>query len=292
MDTTVVLIVILSAVMHAVRNLLTKRASDKQAFVWWYQIVGLILFSPFFAWVFIRQGIEPSPFYYFILVSGFMHFLYWLFLAKSLETGDLSRVYPIMRSSPAVVLAISIFILGEKVSIQGIFGILLVALGVYSINMRKMSISELIQPLRAIRRDRSTQFALLTLLSVTAYTIVDKVAVELIHPVIFAFLYPWISLSLFTYYVSHVKRKGEIKNEWTVNKKSILVCGVLSIFGYFLILVAFTMERVSYIVGLRQLSIAFAVILGGQILGEKHRLIRFLAAVIIFSGTFLIALAE
>ena len=52
------------------------------------------------------------------------------------------------------------------------------------------------------------------------------------------------------------------------------------------------MERVSYIVGLRQLSIVFAVILGGQILGEKHQLIRFFAAVIIFTGTFLIALAE
>ena len=292
MNTIAVLLVILSATMHAARNLLTKQAFDKQAFVWWYEIVGLILFSPVFAWVLFRQGIELSPFYFVILVSGFIHFLYWLFLAKSLETGDLSRVYPIMRSSPAIVLVISIFILGEKVSLQGIFGILLVALGVYSIIMRKISISELIQPLRAIRHDRSTQFAVLTLLSVTAYTIADKMAVEHIHPVIFAFLYPWISLSLFTYYVSRVKNNGELKNEWSVNRKSILLCGVLSIFGYFLILAAFTMERVSYIVGLRQLSIVFAVIMGGQILGEKHQLIRISAALIIFSGTFLIALAE
>ena len=292
MNTLAVLLVIISATMHAARNLLTKRASDKQAFVWWYEIVGLILFFPVFALVLVRQGIEPSPFYYFILVSGFIHFLYWLFLAKSLETGDLSRVYPIMRSSPAIVLVISIFILGENVSTQGIFGILLVALGVYLINMREISISELIQPLRSIRRDRSTQFALLTLFSVTGYTIADKLAVEHLHPVIFAFLYPWISLSLFTFYVRRVKKNGELKNEWTVNRKSILLCGILSIFGYFLILVAFTMERVSYIAGLRQLSIVFAVILGGQILGEKHQMIRFFSAVIIFSGTFLIALAE
>ncbi|XPS82199.1 uncharacterized protein Dvar_02170 [Desulfosarcina variabilis str. Montpellier] len=34
-----IVLVVLSAAMHAGRNYLTKKAGDKQAFVWWYEIV-------------------------------------------------------------------------------------------------------------------------------------------------------------------------------------------------------------------------------------------------------------
>ena len=67
---------------------------------------------------------------------------------------------------------------------------------------------------------------------------------------------------------------------------------MLSIFGYFLILVAFTMERMSYVAGLRQLSIVFAVLLGGQILKEKNKRIRIAASIIIFIGAYLIIIAD
>ena len=62
--------------------------------------------------------------------------------------------------------------------------------------------------------------------------------------------------------------------------------------GYALILVAFTIERVSYIVSLRQISIVFAVLMGGHFLKEKHRGIRLTGALIIFVGGVLISLAE
>jgi len=37
-------LVVISALLHAVRNLLTKRSGDKQLFVWWYEIWALIFF--------------------------------------------------------------------------------------------------------------------------------------------------------------------------------------------------------------------------------------------------------
>ena len=292
MNKIVIILVVLSAVMHALRNFFTKKAYDKQAFVWWYEVFGLLFFTPVFAFVLFSEGFELSISFYLVLISGFIHFLYWFFLAKSLEKGDLSLVYPIMRSSPALVLVFSIIVLGEEVSLLGGFGILLVAFGVYTINMEKISALELYRPIKAVRGDRATQFALMTLISVAAYSVIDKIAVEQMNAVIFAYLYPWFSLLLYTFYIHRVKHKGELHKEWAVDKKIILVCGFLSIFGYFLILIAFTMERVSYIVGLRQLSIVFAVFLGGQVLKEKNRIIRFTAGLIIFLGAYLIAIAE
>jgi uncharacterized membrane protein len=292
MDKIAIILVITSAVMHVLRNFFTKQAHDKQSFVWWYEVFGLIFFFPVFVVAMVREGTLLPELNAVILVSGFIHFLYWYFLAKTLENGDLSLVYPIMRSSPAVVLIFSITILGESVSPLGITGIVLVALGVYSIGMQYISLSELARPIRAMRHDRATQFALLTLLTVAAYSLVDKVAVGQMNPVIFAFIYPWVSLSLFTAYIHKTKNSGDLRREWALHKFPILICGVLSIFGYFLILMAFTIERVSYIVGLRQLSIVFAVLLGGHILKEKNKLIRISASLIIFLGAYLIAIAD
>jgi drug/metabolite transporter (DMT)-like permease len=197
-----------------------------------------------------------------------------------------------MRSSPAVVLIFSITILGEDVSVLGVAGILLVAIGVYTINMESLIFSELIRPFRAMTRDRAIQFAFLTLFSVAGYTLVDKLAVSQMHPVVFAYIYPWISLSLFSGYIFKTKSNDILKKEWVTHKASILVCGVLSIFGYFLILVAFTIERMSYVVGLRQLSIVFAVLLGGHILKEENKRIRIASSIIIFVGAYLITIAN
>ena len=82
-----------------------------------------------------------------------------------------------------------------------------------------------------------------------------------------------------------------IINEWISNKKDIIISGIFGISGYVLVLVAFTIDKVSYIVGLRQLSIVFAVLLGGHVLKEKHKRIRLAAACLIFIGAFLIIIA-
>jgi uncharacterized membrane protein len=158
--------------------------------------------------------------------------------------------------------------------------------------MESLALFELFRPFRSMTRDRAIRFAFLTLFSVACYTLVDKIAVSQMHPVIFAYIYPWISLSLFSGYIFKAKPKDVLKKEWATHKGSILICGVLSIFGYFLILLAFTMERMSYVVGLRQLSIVFAVLLGGHLLREKNKQIRIASSIIIFIGAYLIAVAD
>ena len=290
MQPLAIILVLLSAAMHALRSYFTKQALDKQAFVWWYEVFGLLFFAPVFLFVLFHQ---PDPIVIvapYIVLSGFAHFIYWYFLAMALEKGDLSLVYPIMRSSPALVLLFSLTILNEDVSAFGVVGILLVAIGVYTISMENIDGRHLPLPLIALFKDRAIQFAFLTLLSAAGYSLVDKIAVGLMHPVIFAYIYPWVSMGLFTPYIYGRKKQGVLKQEWTAHKQAILICGVLSIFGYFLILVAFTMEPLSYVVGLRQLSVVFAVLLGGHVLREKNRRGRLISGLLIFSGSYLIAI--
>ena len=84
-----------------------------------------------------------------------------------------------------------------------------------------------------------------------------------------------------------------IEQEWKSGLRRIIASGVIGIFGYMmLILVSFTIERVSYIEGLRQTSIVFAVLMGSHFLKEKHKGIRLAGSLIILAGGFLISLAK
>ena len=292
MSSVAIGLVLLSALFHALRSLFTKESGDKQIFLWLYSLFALLLFAPLFFYFLYRVGINKPAAYAWCAGSGFIHFLYWLFLTSAYKEGDLSHVYPIMRSSPALVLVIAILFLGEQVSFQGVSGILLVAAGVYIINMKRICAEELLAPIRSIAHDRSTQFAFLTLISVAGYSVVDKMAVEYIHSILFAFFHLLCGMCYYTPYIVFTKNAAKIKKEWHSGPGRIILSGVIGIVGYALILVAFTIERVSYIVSLRQISIVFAVLMGSHFLKEKHPGIRLTGALIIFVGGVLISLAK
>ena len=286
------ILVLLSALFHALRSLFTKESGDKQVFLWLYSIVALLFFSPLFMYFLFRVGITNPAAYFWCAGSGFIHFLYWLFLTRAYKEGDLSHVYPIMRSSPALVLGIAVIFLDEQVSFQGVAGILLVAVGVYIINLKHISGAEMLAPIKSIVNDRSTQFAFLTLISVAFYSIVDKMAVDYIHPILFAFFHLFCGMCYYTPYILFTKKTHIIKKEWNAGLLRIIMSGVIGITGYSLILIAFTIDRVSYIVSLRQLSVVFAVLMGSFWLKERHKGIRLAGALIIFSGGFLISMAR
>ena len=292
MSALAVILVLLSALFHALRSLFTKESGDKQVFLWLYSIVALLFFSPLFLYFLFRVGITNPAAYAWCAGSGFIHFLYWLFLTKAYKEGDLSHVYPIMRSSPALVLVTAVLFLGEQVSFQGVAGILLVAVGVYIINLKHISGAEMLAPIKSIANDRSTQFAFLTLISVAVYSIVDKMAVDYIHPILFAFFHLFCGMCYYTPYILFTKKADIIKKEWNAGLVRIVMSGVIGITGYSLILIAFTIDRVSYIVSLRQLSAVFAVLMGSFWLKERHKGIRLAGALIIFSGGFLISMAR
>jgi len=292
MSALAIALVLISALFHALRSLFTKESGDKQVFLWLYSIIALLFFSPLFFYFLLEVGITNPAAYAWCAGSGFIHFLYWIFLTRAYKEGDLSHVYPIMRSSPALVLVVAVLFLGEQVSFQGVCGILLVAAGVYIINMKRISTEELLAPVKSIVSDRSTQFAFLTLISVAVYSIADKMAVDYIHPILFAFMHLFFGMCYYTPYILFTKKGGIIRKEWHTGPVRIIMSGVIGITGYSLILIAFTIDRVSYIVSLRQLSVVFAVLMGSFWLKEKHKGIRLAGAVIIFAGGFLISMAR
>ena len=291
MGALAVVLAVSSGILHALRNLLVKKAIDKQVFAWLGLLIGLGIYIP--AAVYFARGsaIPVGATVYYSLMSGVIHFLYMLFYTKSYEKGDLSHVYPIMRSAPALVLPIAILFLDEYVSWQGALGIALVVMGAYVINLRRLSPAILLQPLLSMRREAPVRLAGLTMITVAGYSIVDKLAVAVIDPVVYISTFQSCTFLLFAGYVAVSKDLSAIRNEWRFNKYSVILNGIFGLTSYVLILFAFQTERVSYIVGLRQISVVVAVILGGQLLGEGFQRIRLIASLLIFGGVMLISTA-
>lgn len=293
MSSLVIGLVLLSSFIHAIRDLITKKSGDKQAFVWLYELSAIIIWLPLFLFFLIREYPLNITGFYVAICAGLVHFFYWIFLSKSLHTGDLSHVYPIARAAPALVLLMSIFLLKEKVSFLGVVGILLVTFGIYILHLKGLTkLKDIIEPVTAIPHHKASQYAFLTLLTVSLYSITDKIGVSYIHPVIYLYLINIAAFLYFTPYILKTKTITVIKNEWKNNKKKAIINGILVLGGYLLILISFTMGKVSYITGLRQVSIVIAVLLGGHFLQEKSKEIRLIASLIIFAGASLLSIAK
>ncbi|MFB0533711.1 MAG: EamA family transporter, partial [Anaerolineae bacterium] len=150
---------ILSGVGHAVWNFLTKRAIDKQIFLWWVVFLRTVFLVPLFAiWA---QGISVS------LVSlvcatgsAVFYATFMALMGKAYERGDLSLVYPLSRSSPVYVPIWAALFLGERLSLLGLTGIAVTCLGVYTVGLEAISLKAILSPIRSLNT-QSSQLALL-----------------------------------------------------------------------------------------------------------------------------------
>ncbi|NMX21236.1 hypothetical protein C5S30_02120 [ANME-1 cluster archaeon GoMg4] len=282
-------LVVLSAGIHAYWNFLLKKSKDTRVFIWLFLGISTLMFFPFFAYR-ITQTDIPEIGWCFILITGLVHALYLVSLSSAYEKGDLSLVYPLARSAPIVFVLIgAMLFLGEIPSKIGMVGIALLIFGGYTLQLN--SLQGIVQPLQALN-SKPSQLALLTALFIAFYSIIDKVGLSYVQTFTYIYLMFAFMLIFLTPFTLLTRSKNAIKAEWNSNKKNILIVGFLCFFTFFLILIAMTLAKLSYIVALRQLSIIFSVDLGAWVLREEHVDIRLTASFLIFVGSFLIAIAK
>ena len=284
------IIVVVAAFFHASWNFLAKKSKNKMAFIWWFLLIAAIGYLPMFLYFWPRHTVGLSG-WACIVATGILHALYFWFMGGAYERGDLSLVYPLSRGSgPLLVPILAIFFLQEQLSFAGIVGISLVILGIYCIHLKSFSLGAFIEPFRALRGTASV-WALCTGGTIAGYSLVDKVGVGLVYPPVYIYLMFVISLLLLSPYVL-AKQRAALKLEWLVNKGPVLIDGVLVLFTYLMILFAFRLSKVSYVVAAREVSIVFSAFLGIIWLKEKHASQKIAGAALIALGVVFIGLGS
>lgn len=113
--------------------------------------------------------------------------------------------------------------------------------------------------------------------------LVDKAGVARLHPV------PYLAVmglgSVVLLIPSVVGRRRALRREWAVNWRTILI-------AYLLVLFAFRLSKVGYVVAARELSIVFSAFIGSLWLGEGRLGPRLAGAAIVLAGVVGVAFAR
>ncbi|MBW1980132.1 MAG: EamA family transporter [Deltaproteobacteria bacterium] len=297
MNLTAVVLVLLSAAIHVGWNFLTKSSESPMAFsllkgTFLLAFGAVVLLS-------IPGQMIPQELWIYVLASGVIHGIYILALSIAYETGDISYVYPIARSAPALVPVAAFFILGETITWRGGIGIAIVMTCVLLLQFRNSGDSEG-EGLRTSIRKKDTRWAFITLGAVVAYTLVDKAAMvsfsnhpemptSVRGPVFFLLQVMLCYLLFWGYWL--IKKKLAIREVWKREWPRGLVAAAGTLASYSLILHVMQTEEVSYIVTLRQASVLLAVLVGWFILREPYGKQRLILSGAMVVGFYLVATA-
>ena len=184
--------------------------------------------------------------------------------------------YPLARVAGTAPFARAV--IGEGISAAGAAGIGSVCLGILVLGLRE---------LRRPAEGRACLLAVLVGLTITAYSVVDKLGVGRVSPVVYlaglaavtgVVLAPVVLLCY----------PQECKETWREHKRTSLGVGLGS---YLLILAAFRQAPAGYVVAARELSIAVAVGLGVAVLKEPLTMPKVLSTAAILTGVVLVKVA-
>jgi len=281
-------LVLASALLHAGWNVLAKKSNRKIVFIWWFLLVSAVLYLPMFLYFLPKKIITPAG-WWFAFGSGVIHFLYFYFLGRAYQSGDLSLVYPLSRAiAPIVVAIVAVIFVGEQIRTAGCIGIMAVVSGIFIIHLRSFSRNSLAEPLAALRGEASI-WAILTGLTIATYSLVDKIGVRLVEPPVYIYLINFITWLLLSPFILKTEA-GRIIAEWHKNRLNIVVVAILVTASYLMILVALRMAHVSYVVAVREMSIVFSVVLGVVLLKERYGKQKLMGSVLIIIGVVTIGL--
>jgi len=284
------ILVLLSALSHAIWNLLAKRAINQEVFLWWVLVSTSVLLMPLSVFLIWNYPIL-YPGWWFILGTVILHVFYFTFLGRSYTHADLSLAYPIARGTgPVLVPIIGALLLKEVIAPLAIIGIISVALGIFAVYWWG-SFREILRDSLKIFRESGTRYALLTGLVIAAYSVWDKVGVSYVNPFLYMYFLALGSALFLTPYIWWFHGISTIRIEIRKEIRSIILSGLLMFLAYGLILFAFQFSRVSYIAPAREVGIVIGVVFGTLLLREPFGKGRAIGSCLIIAGLVLISLA-
>jgi drug/metabolite transporter (DMT)-like permease len=294
------LLVLLSAITHACWNLAGKKANPNLGYFWlaslWGLLLGLPLVLPFTHSLLL--ALSPAIWAW-VLLSGLCQAVYLWGLAEAYRRGELSALYPLIRSSPLILLLLGSLLLGtaERITGGAVAGIALIVGGCFFLPMQRFGDLRLSHYLNA-----ATCFALLAASATAGYSLIDDLATRAMRALPgvtldsawVALLYVVLQAGSAALWLGLALLLPSQRRQWPQLKglaRSSLFTGVMMLLTYALVVWAMATARdVSYVVAFRQISIPLTVALGITLLGERLTPPKLCGVGIVVSGLLLVVL--
>jgi drug/metabolite transporter (DMT)-like permease len=269
--------------LHAGWNFAARRASGHPVAVWTGLWVGSILLTPIVFGV-LYGRIDSSPIVmrgiFYAVASGLIHTAYFGLLALAYEHGAISVVYPVARGSGIAMIGLFAWLLlKEDISQLGTAGILLISVGIFSLGRRQTG-----------GNLKGFYLALAVGLSIVAYSLIDKIGVSCLHPVIYIWVTWTVAALVLSLYILP-RFRNQLLHLIKAYGLYGLIIGGGSIVAYLMILFAFTSAPVSYVAAIREFAIVLGVVSGFVFLGERVTVQKIIGIAAILLGIILVKAA-
>ena len=281
---------ILTAFCLATSDALTKRAlvSRDEYFVAWTRLLfALPVLVP--TLFFIEIPSLDRTFWLATLSALPLEIAALILYTKALKVSPISLTMPFLALTPLFLIIMAYIIVGEKVSIYGGAGIMLVALGSYTLNFHKIKYA-LLEPVKAIFREKGSVMIIFVALIFSITASLGKVAIEHSSPIFFGSFYFILVTVLFTP-IAMVKNRGRLK----ISKKDILPFSSIGVtFALMIIfhMLAMSLVNVAYMISIKRTSLLFSILYGHLLFKEEKIAEKALGAIIMLLGFVLIVFSE
>jgi len=290
LDPMVTVIVLLSAAIHPLWNLILKGNKYPETI-----FLTVLVVSSVFGFIQSQAtGNDLMDLWHIgplVVLSGLTVGVHGLMLVLALGRGDLSVYYPIIRSAPLGIVAIGFFVLQRSYSPTLLLGIALVLGGAFFLQYRPET--------RLLSEPMTLLFAVAAMLTSAVYSIIDAVAVQQVNPVVMYFGQSIVALATFVvllrarYKFASGPNLRVLFECWMKNPWRHIVAGSLAYISYYLILWAYHMGgNVAAVTSVRQASIPLSVIGAALILKEPSMNRRLLWACVVTVGIVVIIFFE
>jgi len=280
MDSYVFAVVLVAAALHAGWNALLKLRVEPRIASTLLGIAGGLVALPI---CFVVPLPEPIAWAY-IGASAIIHLVYFQALGTAYETGDLGQVYPLARGSAPLLTAMGMSFVGEPIGLVGWLGVVLLAVGVLALSLKGGRVSTEIEV-------RAVGFALLTALTIGAYTIVDGLGARSSGHVGAYVGWSFVtSAVVLVIYGLHRWGHGLVA-AFRGSVGHLLLGGCMSVGAYGIALWAMTKAPIAIVGAMRETSVLFAALIGVVLLGEPLLKLRIIAGALVLAGVVLLRLA-
>lgn len=266
MPATIFLLVLAAALLHASWNAVVKRGPDKLLGTVLVTASAALLSAIVLPWL-----DAPAPRSWpWLGISVLLQAGYYVLVARSYHTVDMSLAYPVMRGCAPPLVALAATALGEPLAATAWLGVVLVSAGILG-----MAVGN---------HPRQLGWPLLTAAIIATYTLVDAHGARLsgspVSYTLWLFLLSGVPLAGW----AMLRRRDAVlayaRRHWPLG----LCGGVGTTASYAIALWAMTRAPVALVSALRETSILFALLISALLLRERVPRVRWLAAGLIVAG--------
>lgn len=271
---------LLAAILHAIWNAIIKISGDRLVIMAVTAMSTSLLALPFV--ILLPPPAQQS--WPFLILSMCIHTAYMLMLVRAYGHGDFVQIYPLARgSAPLLTALLGYLLLGESLRPAEMMGMLLIIASILGFA------SEKIGGIQQLTRS-ALAYSLITGLCITGYSLTDgygaRAATNSHSYAAWMFLLHGMLFPLVACY----RRKGVfLARARLVWRKGVAVA-IISAMAYWIVIWAFSQERIAPIAVLRETSVAFAALISTFVIKEPMTPKRIMFIGFIIFGVVLLGL--